>query len=389
MNKSFKISVYPTPKSHPFANVLLPGEAMDHSTGNYRFGLLLDRNLVSLPQSGIALQYVYWQSGTTRSGDNCTLNLDVDGHLYILNATGNNIHNVTNAEPPTKEAKIYMVRLDVDGIVKAYSHTLDSNAQTRRIPPDEMAALGEIAEQLDRRFADHNVPSRVRVRDRRSFFVKRCILKVKRDCMGHDCSWILGQTSVGGFRVIRSVSQWSAGTSQSEDSIHTAYCSLIENAEHFVYIENQFFISGLSGDEIIQNRILEALYRRILRAHKEQKCFRVVVVIPLLPGSHSCTLLHTPLFICSLRAHKEQNKEQKCFTHILASELHEISESSVAVLAAFSRGFEKSIVVLFLSQVCQGSLVAALLLRTSTPAVVIFFSSSLIPQPDSVSPYSN
>ncbi|XP_028083799.1 phospholipase D zeta 2-like isoform X3 [Camellia sinensis] len=85
-------------------------------------------------------------------------------------------------------------------------------------------------------------------------------------------------------QVIRSVSQWSAGTSQSEDSIHTAYCSLIANAEHFVYIENQFFISGLSGDEIIQNRVLEALYRRILRAHKEQKCFRVVVVIPLLPG---------------------------------------------------------------------------------------------------------
>ncbi|KAL6964702.1 Phospholipase D zeta 1 [Sarracenia purpurea var. burkii] len=85
-------------------------------------------------------------------------------------------------------------------------------------------------------------------------------------------------------QVIRSVSQWSAGTSQIEDSIHRAYCSLIEKAEHFVYMENQFFISGLSGDEIIQNRILEALYRRILRAHKEQKCFRVIVVIPLLPG---------------------------------------------------------------------------------------------------------
>lgn len=85
-------------------------------------------------------------------------------------------------------------------------------------------------------------------------------------------------------QVIRSVSQWSAGTSQSEDSIHKAYCYLIEKAEHFVYIENQFFISGLSGDEIIQNRVLEALYRRILRAHKEKKCFRVIVVIPLLPG---------------------------------------------------------------------------------------------------------
>lgn len=40
-----------------------------------------------------------------------------------------------------------------------------------------------------------------------------------------------------GMQVIRSVSQWSAGTSQSEDSIHRAYCYLIEKAEYFVYIE--------------------------------------------------------------------------------------------------------------------------------------------------------
>lgn len=85
-------------------------------------------------------------------------------------------------------------------------------------------------------------------------------------------------------QVIRSVSQWSAGTSQTEDSIHRAYCSLIEQAEHFVYIENQFFISGLSGDEIIQNRVLEAIYRRIIKADKEEKAFRVIIVMPLLPG---------------------------------------------------------------------------------------------------------
>uniref|UniRef100_A0A5B7AMQ6 Phospholipase n=1 Tax=Davidia involucrata TaxID=16924 RepID=A0A5B7AMQ6_DAVIN len=85
-------------------------------------------------------------------------------------------------------------------------------------------------------------------------------------------------------QVIRSVSQWSAGTSQIEESIHIAYCSLIEKAEHFVYIENQFFISGLSGDEAIQNRVLEALYRRIMRAYNEKKYFRVIIVIPLLPG---------------------------------------------------------------------------------------------------------
>ncbi|GAB4855615.1 Phospholipase D zeta 1 [Ancistrocladus abbreviatus] len=85
-------------------------------------------------------------------------------------------------------------------------------------------------------------------------------------------------------QVIRSASQWSAGTGQAEESIHRAYCSLIEKAEHFIYIENQFFISGLEGDATIHNHVLEALYKRILRAHKEQKCFRVIVVIPLLPG---------------------------------------------------------------------------------------------------------
>lgn len=51
-----------------------------------------------------------------------------------------------------------------------------------------------------------------------------------------------------------------------------------------IRIQNQFFISGLSGDDTIKNRVLEALYKRILRAHNEKKSFRVVVVIPLLPG---------------------------------------------------------------------------------------------------------
>nr|CAD1828512.1 unnamed protein product [Ananas comosus var. bracteatus] len=85
-------------------------------------------------------------------------------------------------------------------------------------------------------------------------------------------------------QVIRSVGQWSAGTSQTEQSIHNAYTSLIERSEYFVYIENQFFISGLSGDDTIKNRVLEALHKRILRAEKEKKCFRIIIVIPLLPG---------------------------------------------------------------------------------------------------------
>ncbi|PON88229.1 Phospholipase D family [Trema orientale] len=99
-----------------------------------------------------------------------------------------------------------------------------------------------------------------------------------------DESGQVGPRSSCRCQVIRSVSQWSAGTSQIEESIHNAYCSLIDKAEHFIYIENQFFISGLSGDEIIRNRVLEALFRRIMRAYNDKKCFRVIIVIPLLPG---------------------------------------------------------------------------------------------------------
>ncbi|KGN60969.1 phospholipase D zeta 2 [Cucumis sativus] len=94
----------------------------------------------------------------------------------------------------------------------------------------------------------------------------------------------IGPLTSSNCQVIRSVSQWSAGTSKPEASIHAAYCSAIQEAKHFIYIENQFFISGLSGDETIQNRVLDALYQRIWLAHKEKQCFRVIVVLPLLPG---------------------------------------------------------------------------------------------------------
>ncbi|XP_024390954.1 phospholipase D zeta 1 [Physcomitrium patens] len=111
--------------------------------------------------------------------------------------------------------------------------------------------------------------------------------------------WDVDEHELGGFdavgevgpqtscrcQVIRSVGQWSAGTSQAEErSIHEAYCSLIDKAEYFVYIENQFFISGLEGDDTIHNRVLQALYSRIMRAYKEGRCFRVIVLLPLLPG---------------------------------------------------------------------------------------------------------
>lgn len=65
------------------------------------------------------------------------------------------------------------------------------------------------------------------------------------------------------------------------DSILTA----IELSEHFVYIENQFFITSTVVDGVpIQNGIGDAIVDRVIRAHKEGTKWRACIVIPLLPG---------------------------------------------------------------------------------------------------------
>ncbi|KAJ0096521.1 hypothetical protein Patl1_27266 [Pistacia atlantica] len=97
----------------------------DHSTGIFRLKIMpQDGNLVQFPKDGAdATEYNYWQSGTSGTGGNVSLNLGVDGHLYLLNNTGFNIKNIT--EGGYQEAgMIYFMRLDYDGIIRLYSHNL-------------------------------------------------------------------------------------------------------------------------------------------------------------------------------------------------------------------------------------------------------------------------
>ncbi|XP_062988054.1 phospholipase D1 [Elgaria multicarinata webbii] len=84
-------------------------------------------------------------------------------------------------------------------------------------------------------------------------------------------------------QVLRSAADWSAGIKYHEESIHAAYVSVIENSKHYIYIENQFFIS-CADDKVVSNRIGDAIAHRILKAHRQNKRYRVYVVIPLLPG---------------------------------------------------------------------------------------------------------
>ncbi|CAJ0539955.1 Ff.00g073100.m01.CDS01 [Fusarium sp. VM40] len=95
----------------------------------------------------------------------------------------------------------------------------------------------------------------------------------------------LGLTGTCEVQILRSASTWSLGIEQTEHSIQNAYIKMIEESDHFVYMENQFFITSTEAyNTRIVNRIGDALVERIIRAHNNDEDWRCVIVIPLMPG---------------------------------------------------------------------------------------------------------
>lgn len=87
-------------------------------------------------------------------------------------------------------------------------------------------------------------------------------------------------------QILRSACSWSLGTpNTTEASIMAAYIKSIELSDHFVYIENQFFITSTEwGGTVIENKIGDALVERIIRAYKKDEDWRAIIIIPLMPG---------------------------------------------------------------------------------------------------------
>lgn len=85
-------------------------------------------------------------------------------------------------------------------------------------------------------------------------------------------------------QIVRSSADWSSGI-LTEHSIQNAYCEVIRNAQHFVYIENQFFITATGEEQApVHNLIGRAIVDAVVRAGKEGRKFRVIIVIPAIPG---------------------------------------------------------------------------------------------------------
>ncbi|WWD20129.1 hypothetical protein CI109_104605 [Kwoniella shandongensis] len=78
-------------------------------------------------------------------------------------------------------------------------------------------------------------------------------------------------------QVVRSSADWSHGILK-EDSIQQAYIGLIREANHCIYIENQFC------GQPVENLIALALAQRIISAAQEGRKFKITVVIPAVPA---------------------------------------------------------------------------------------------------------
>ncbi|KAF8453731.1 hypothetical protein BDZ91DRAFT_668435 [Kalaharituber pfeilii] len=86
-------------------------------------------------------------------------------------------------------------------------------------------------------------------------------------------------------QLLRSASKWSHGTRETEHSICNAYIETILKAQHFIYIENQFFITATSPEQSpILNLIGAAIVERIMRAYTSGQRFKIIIVIPAVPG---------------------------------------------------------------------------------------------------------
>lgn len=135
----------------------------------------------------------------------------------------------------------------------------------------------------------------------------------------------MGLTGTCEMQICRSAGPWSLGTpGKVELSIQNAYLKgiptsplfllriiekwfwwlAIQLSEHFVYIENQFFITSwvtyqwhnvgqysharsnrtVVNDIKIENNIGNAIVHRIMRAHRDGTPWKCCIIIPLLPG---------------------------------------------------------------------------------------------------------
>ncbi|XP_054900009.1 phospholipase D1 [Poeciliopsis prolifica] len=204
-------------------------------------------------------------------------------------ADGQNAHNQTKQDPTNLagNTKLWLgkdysnfIKKDWTLLDRPFEDNIDRTTVPRMPWRDLATAMhGKAARDVARHFIQRwNFTKIFKVKYKDNFYP---YLLPKSHTEADSLPFIVPGSQKAKVQVLRSSERWSTGS--CENSILQAYIHTIENSEHYIYIENQFFIS-CAEDKVIHNTIGDAIVDRILRAHREQKKYRVFVVIPLLPG---------------------------------------------------------------------------------------------------------
>ncbi|KAI9280713.1 hypothetical protein BY458DRAFT_430498 [Sporodiniella umbellata] len=164
--------------------------------------------------------------------------------------------------------------------VAQYDKTLVDRTVTPRMPWHDvtLGVVGPIARDVSRHFIQRwnfLKASKSMHRSRVPFLMPKGEFVAAR-----DESKFLGTCKV---QLLRSSARWSSDI-EREHSVYNAYMECISQAQHYIYIENQFFISTTKEDKLLRNKIAQALVSRIKRAYDNGEKFRVYIVIPLIPA---------------------------------------------------------------------------------------------------------
>jgi len=112
-----------------------------------------------------------------------------------------------------------------------------------------------------------------------TLIVKMNKRKKKKKNEDPDRQWVV--------QFFRSITPDSALTDGIENSIHRGYINAIQNAQRFIYVENQYFMgsvwNGNQGDKPGHNRIPFEIASKIVERISRGKDFQVYVVMPMFP----------------------------------------------------------------------------------------------------------
>uniref|UniRef100_A0AC34FDY7 Phospholipase n=1 Tax=Panagrolaimus sp. ES5 TaxID=591445 RepID=A0AC34FDY7_9BILA len=202
-------------------------------------------------------------------------------NFYTIQKKQTEISRKGNAEKifPGKDYVNFIHKDVIDGD-QAFSD-LDNRYDVPRMPwhDGHSVVYGEAARDVARHFIQRwNAAKRQKIRNNDLY---PYLIPKAYDNIQIPNNFITPDLHKVQIQLLRSVSRWSALTNKTEDSIQRAYISLIKNSKHYIYIENQFFVSMINNADI-SNLICKTICDRIIQAHRNDETFRVFLTVPLL-----------------------------------------------------------------------------------------------------------